>query len=1425
MADRWWGQRSEHVWEQEALEHIRALMPQREPYRAWQCFSFTADSGQIRECDLFVVTPAGAFLVEIKSHPGRATNRGGTWTFYGDRVRTIDNPLHLTNQKAKELKSQLERAARRLRIHDYRSPYFTPAVFLSAPDLRCEFDDIQRQHVYGREELEKQTGLPGIWSGLLDRHTGRRGPDHVFFRSITRLMEEIGAKSIPRSLEVGSYVLAGRAFDSGPTWTDYLGQHTVLKSKQGRVRVYHYGTAEDDTARESVRRAAEREFRSLDGVAHEGIVKAEHYEVIDGRGPAIVFEHRKNWQRLDHYMQENGADLDAYTRIEMVRQLAEAVNHAHRNRLFHRALAARSVWVELDGNYPRLRIADWQVAARRGTAFGSSGHTTRTATHHLGEATAVRALADHVEAAAQAYLAPEFPAFDGDPRALDMFGLGALAFLVFTGRPPGQNRQEVSEHIREHGELAPAAVDDDILPVMDTLVREATRRTPAERTRSPREFLRRIDEIEEFLTRPDVVTDPLVAVKGQEVVEGWKVESVLGRGATSRALLVARDGEQRVFKVAVSDSAADKLRREAAQLQKLRDRRIVATVGEDPVLTIGERTALQLELAGDLTLADYLRLEGGLGVEELRRFGVDLFEVADYLEDQRVFHRDIKPANLGVRERNKKSRELVLFDFSLAGTPARDTRAGTPGYLDPFLDPEGKERGYDSAAERYAIAVTLHEMASGELPVWSEDGVEPRFLPDDVQHPRLSEEDFPDQVRRPLTGFFRRALHRRPENRFDTLAEMRDAWERAFQEVEDRPVTTPDSAAAAAGDDEATRRRNAENATATTPLYQAGLSPDALDAAVRLLRCETVGDLLEKPVAEIRRMRGVPLRARNELAGQVNRWRRKLAQAEPVVPVSAKLSVDGDTDDRTLAKQQASLDKVIRQFLPKTTDKNRDWVRTARELLGLPEDALAQPVWRTQKEVAERLGLKQVSVSRHLAAARRHWEKSVLRTAVRDDIVAILARHGRLREVRQIADELLSLRGTTAEIPETRAAYALAAVRVVAECEERLEEPAFVLRRVRSHTDTASVLVAQVVDDDPNVPVEADLLDYAVALGREADRLVRFDDTAPLPAPADVRAALRAVPTKRGMTPLSDVDLVTLAAAASENARVTARLELYPRSLDLMRALDVAQAVSYLGAPGVTPQQILDRVRARFPQLDLPNEHELRTQLRKRFHNLASRRAPDGTEYWYLPAVVSSRSATHTSTTGGVLEAPGEHERASRRLDQAAARGGYLAVKTSLGDAERVAALLADRPDVAAFDVAAEFVRILTEMIEQYGGPPWDVVVAADVPGGPPEFGNMVAEACAILGDRVRAAGPDRPVFLHGATPLARYPAGRDLLRTLAQQARESGTAPHGLWLLCPMGDPRRPARLDDESAGAITEAEQVRLPRGFGATETALAG
>ena len=121
---RWFQEReSDYPWEQDGLDHVKGLMPNVEPYRAWGLFSFVAPSGRVHECDLFITTPGGLYLVELKGHPGRVVNNGATWTFNGsDRRRTLRNPLSLTDWKSKELKERLVWAARDLGFFSVRVP-------------------------------------------------------------------------------------------------------------------------------------------------------------------------------------------------------------------------------------------------------------------------------------------------------------------------------------------------------------------------------------------------------------------------------------------------------------------------------------------------------------------------------------------------------------------------------------------------------------------------------------------------------------------------------------------------------------------------------------------------------------------------------------------------------------------------------------------------------------------------------------------------------------------------------------------------------------------------------------------------------------------------------------------------------------------------------------------------------------------------------------------------------------------------------------------------------------------------------------------------------------------------------------------------------------------------------------------------------
>ncbi len=101
---------SQFPWEREALDWLREHLPNAEPWHAWSNFEFLDDEGRVNEVDTLVLSPQGLFLIEIKSRPGVLTGDAHTWTWSGDGRRfTDDNPLILTNRKAKRLASAAAR--------------------------------------------------------------------------------------------------------------------------------------------------------------------------------------------------------------------------------------------------------------------------------------------------------------------------------------------------------------------------------------------------------------------------------------------------------------------------------------------------------------------------------------------------------------------------------------------------------------------------------------------------------------------------------------------------------------------------------------------------------------------------------------------------------------------------------------------------------------------------------------------------------------------------------------------------------------------------------------------------------------------------------------------------------------------------------------------------------------------------------------------------------------------------------------------------------------------------------------------------------------------------------------------------------------------------------------------------------------------
>ena len=105
---------SQHAWEADALDYLRADLHDRDPYRAWSNFEFSSRDGRVYEVDALVITASGIFLLEIKSRPGTVTGDSATWRWVTEGRRgalVTDNPLRLANHKAKVLKSLIQSTA------------------------------------------------------------------------------------------------------------------------------------------------------------------------------------------------------------------------------------------------------------------------------------------------------------------------------------------------------------------------------------------------------------------------------------------------------------------------------------------------------------------------------------------------------------------------------------------------------------------------------------------------------------------------------------------------------------------------------------------------------------------------------------------------------------------------------------------------------------------------------------------------------------------------------------------------------------------------------------------------------------------------------------------------------------------------------------------------------------------------------------------------------------------------------------------------------------------------------------------------------------------------------------------------------------------------------------------------------------------
>ncbi|MHB2016961.1 MAG: BREX system serine/threonine kinase PglW [Candidatus Xenobia bacterium] len=1343
---------SEFAWEREALDFLRANLPET-VLHVWSNFEFMTDGGSIYEVDALALTVNGIFVIEIKSWSGTLTGDQNSWVrTQGNRTWGVDNPAFLTNRKAKKLLGLLENQAAFAKGGGLRVPFIQPVVFLSSPNLKIGLSNLEGQPVFNRTRLLEAFSPKGRF--------GQVRITKPIEMAVYQALKGLNIKPARRRNSFGDYRLE-KLLAEGPGYQDRLGKHVKLEGVERRIRVYAAPPTASDEARERVRRMARREFTLVDSVKHPGILRAEDLRTTE-MGAALIFEHDPNAVRLDHFVRTRADKMQDAQRFSLVRQIAEALQYAHRRTVWHRALSPQSILVYgTDSAQPTVRIMNWQTGMREGGTTSGTIH-----------------IEDLVEDGSVVYLAPE--AVKNPQNAgtyTDVFSLGAVAFFIFTGQPPASNPAELEQVIRDHQGLEPSAVVDGISDKIDELISAATHPDVGIRLNSVDEFLELMTDVEAEITAPTF--DPENPHKGQVLPQNLTVWNKIGAGAVSFAILVARENVEYVLKVAREPRHNSHLKDEGATLRKLDNKHIVKLHEE---FDIDARHALLLQRAGDRTLARFLAEGGPLHIDLLQRFGDDLLSAVAYLEKTGINHRDIKPANIGVSSDDHL--HLLLFDFSLSQTPTSNIEAGTPGYRDPFLSLR-KPPQWDPHAERYAVAVTLYEMATGQLPRWGDDRSDPSLV--DCQLV-LQAERFHPSLRDTLTAFFLRGLNRDWRARFDHADEMRAAWRQVFEKAveEEKSVSRHDDPV---GDSPPSIP---ESATLDSPVTALHLTPAALQALDRL-NVLTVRDMLSRRDAEIRFIGGIGNKTRRQLAEALTVLRKRF----PQIDVNDEAP---EADPRSSSQDPGSYDvDLLAQSLGPRRKGQSDVLRHL--FLGIDE-ALPAATWMTHADLASRLGLKSDQCNEAVTKCRSEWKKSKPLASLRDQLPAMLASYGGVATLREMAGAIYAARGSISNDFERRIRLAAAVCRAAVEVESEEAEPRFGFRRHHEQ-----VLLA----------TSPDLFDYAARLGVLADRLA---DEEPLAPPYRVIEQLRAVAPPESMAFISNHRLLQIASSFSVQAAVSSRQELYPRGLKAGRALQLGYA-ALLGRDQLSVKEIQDQIAARYPDAEaLPDESDALLRL---LHNVGSDLKWDSAiERFLRPASLWTLSTGSTMlprhrTTGGRVSSTPEAAEArefEERLVRSYATGGFLVLMVEPRYLERAARELSSRFAVADLSLDEMLLAAMRRQADELEVS-WEVVLQADRTPGTADWENLL-RLVADVGPAVRESLVSQTdhLLLQHIGLLLRYKQD-DLIEAL-RTAVGQRNAPASAWLLLPTDRQHDMPVLDGHVIPLLSKSQRARIPEGW---------
>ncbi|HET6180005.1 MAG TPA: serine/threonine-protein kinase [Candidatus Sulfotelmatobacter sp.] len=210
--------------------------------------------------------------------------------------------------------------------------------------------------------------------------------------------------------------------------------------------------------------------------------------------------------------------------LQLVEELAEALDYAHAQGVIHRDIKPGNILITLEGH---AKIADFGIAKLNLSQNTLPGKVFGT----------------------PAYMAPEQLSGEGVDGRSDLFSLGVILYAMLVGRSPfrGDNASTVCFNVANREPVPVSALDLNLPPELDAVVARAMAKVPANRYQRGAEFAQAVRGLREQLS-----PSPMVATAAAGKKKGAPGPVLSGRPAVGLAY-AAKVVRAEVLKAPIKD--------------------------------------------------------------------------------------------------------------------------------------------------------------------------------------------------------------------------------------------------------------------------------------------------------------------------------------------------------------------------------------------------------------------------------------------------------------------------------------------------------------------------------------------------------------------------------------------------------------------------------------------------------------------------------------------------------------------------------------------------------------------------------------------------------------------------------------------------------------------------------------------------------